>query len=88
MSGSKINQGHSARQKGARKARRRHRAERREATREIRERINARRRAEGHPGWVHPEQSLACLRRQGVQIGDTVNLADGSDHSKPFDYDL
>lgn len=54
MPGSKVNSGNSAQQKGTRRKRRRHRAERREATREIREKINEQRRAEGHPGWVHP----------------------------------
>jgi hypothetical protein len=46
------NGGNSARQKGERKKRRRHRADRREATKEIREKINEQKRAEGHPGWV------------------------------------
>lgn len=44
---------HSAAQNGAIRKRRRHRAERREATREIREKINEQRRDEGHPGWTH-----------------------------------
>ena len=52
MPGSKVNSGSSAAQKGVRKKRRRHRAERREATAEIRELINERRREEGHPGWT------------------------------------
>lgn len=61
MPGSNINQGTSARQKGARRKRRRHRAERREATREVREAYNERRRAEGHPGWVEKDRVIAWV---------------------------
>ncbi|MEO5950200.1 MAG: hypothetical protein ABIQ04_02010 [Candidatus Saccharimonadales bacterium] len=45
------NCGATAKGKGALKKRRRHRAWRREETKEIREAINVRMRAEGHPGW-------------------------------------
>lgn len=38
--------------KGVVRKRRRHRAERRAATTSIREAVNEKRRAEGHPGWV------------------------------------
>jgi hypothetical protein len=53
MTGSKTaNNGSSAKGKGALKKRRRHRAWRREATKEIRAKINQQKVAEGHPGWV------------------------------------
>lgn len=50
--GSKIIHSKSARRRGEARRRRRKRAERREATKGIRERVNERMRAEGHPGWV------------------------------------
>jgi hypothetical protein len=48
----KVRHARSAQKRGEVRKRRRKRAERREKTRPIREAINAKRRAEGHPGWV------------------------------------
>jgi hypothetical protein len=42
----------NARVRGVVRRRRRKRAERREKTKPIREAINAKKKAEGHPGWV------------------------------------
>lgn len=41
-----------ARTRGEVRRRRRQRAERREATAGLRNKVNEKRRAEGHPGWV------------------------------------
>jgi len=54
MPGNTNESGNSANRKGRLKKRRRHRADRREATKEIREAINAKMRASGHPGWISP----------------------------------
>jgi hypothetical protein len=48
----KMSQSRNARMRGAVRRRRRKRAEHREKTRPIREAINAKKKAEGHPGWV------------------------------------
>lgn len=50
--GATIKHSRKAKLKGLAKRRRRHRLQRREATKEIREARNAKMRAEGHPGWV------------------------------------
>lgn len=50
-----VKQASNARQKGEIRKRRRHRAERRAATADIREARNIQMRALGHPGWVHPK---------------------------------
>ena len=73
MPGNTNNGGNSAKQKGRRKKARRHRAERRDATKEIRERINAKMRAEGHAGWAGSEHNFAgdlvgLLRHQGFVV--------------------
>jgi len=49
--GSKRTDSKSAKARGALKKRRRKRAEHREATREVRERINEKMREAEHPGW-------------------------------------
>lgn len=50
--------GTTAKSKGELKKRRRHRAWRREATKEVREARNKKMRAEGHPGWVSTQPFL------------------------------
>lgn len=50
--GSRIRYSKSASKRGEVRRRRRKRAERRVATAEERESLNARMREEGHPGWV------------------------------------
>lgn len=50
--GSRIAFSNNAKLKSQARKRRRKRAERRVATAEIREAVNAKMRAEGHPGWV------------------------------------
>lgn len=51
-----IKHSRTAKLRGEARKRRRKRAERREATAEIREARNAKMRAEGHPGWVNPNK--------------------------------
>ncbi len=53
--GSRIGFSKQARTKGLARKRRQHRAERRAATASVREAINEKKRAEGHPGWVANE---------------------------------
>ena len=48
----KMNHSRSAKVRGAVRRRRRRRAEHREKTSPIREAINAKKKAEGHPGWI------------------------------------
>lgn len=50
--GSRVIYSKNARKRGQARKRRRKRAERRAATAEVREAVNAKRRAEGHPGWA------------------------------------
>jgi len=53
-----------ANRKGIIRKRRQHRAERRAATRSVREAHNARMRSLGHPGWTGPQHLLGDARRQ------------------------
>jgi hypothetical protein len=79
MSRSKQKKSLNAKANGQLRGRRQHRAERREATKEIREKINAQKVAEGHPGWTGPNHNYAgdlvgFLRSKGFTVrGDDNN---------------
>lgn len=56
--GATIKHSRKAKLKGLAKKRRRHRLQRREATKEVREAYNKKMRAEGHPGWARTSEPI------------------------------
>jgi hypothetical protein len=56
--GATIKHSRKAKLKGLAKKRRRHRLQRREATKEVREAHNAKMRALGHPGWARTTEPM------------------------------